>query len=107
MNQPCPELEAFLADNSMGPKEFGDWLGVSSSCVQAWRAKGEIPAYAARSIKLAGEVKEARSLHREAVEEAKKPSDVRAVVVKGKAGDIEALLGLALRLNLETLDLDL
>jgi hypothetical protein len=107
-NQTAAEvLQDFMNQNSMSYADFGEWLGVSGSAVGAWITKGVIPDYAARAIKLAAEVKEARALHREAVEELSKPSDVRSIIVKGPSETLKILTDVAERLpSVETLDLD-
>ena len=106
-NTPAEVLQDFMNTNGMNQTEFGEWIGVSGSAVGAWLAKGEIPTYCARAIKLAGEVKEARALHREAVDAAAKPAETRSMIVKGPTATLAILTDVADKLpGVETLDLD-
>jgi len=100
-------LQDFMNENGMNQTEFGEWLGVSGSCVGAWLKTGEIPAYAARAIKLAGEVRQARASAAAARRSAENPPKILAVVFKGPAETIDLLKKFADRTDVETLDLDL
>lgn len=95
-------LRAFIEENSLGQADAAKALGVHPTTVSGWLREDKIPDYAARNLVLHSEVAKARQEARDAVEGR---GGKKAVVISGNSLDVDAVVGVAERFDLDTLDL--
>lgn len=95
-------LKTFIRENDLQNTEAAAALGVHPTTISGWLKENRIPDYAARTLALHGEVAKARAQLEDAL--AGRPTR-KAVVISGEPGDVDAVVGMAERLGIDTLSL--